>query len=51
MMAAGRAAEAAESPGEIRLEHLRAAGIMLVALSLVHVVFPKQFQWSQELPG
>lgn len=29
--------------------HLKIIGILLIALSLIHVVFPKYFNWAKEL--
>jgi hypothetical protein len=29
--------------------HFKITGILLITLSLIHVFFPKYFQWSQEL--
>ncbi len=29
--------------------HLRIAGILLISLSLIHTIFPRYFNWSQEL--
>ena len=29
--------------------HLKIIGILLILLALVHAVFPKQFNWKQEL--
>lgn len=29
--------------------HFKIAGVMLIALALVHVVFPKYFNWKKEL--
>jgi hypothetical protein len=30
--------------------HLEITGILLVVLAAIHVVFPKKFHWSRELP-
>jgi hypothetical protein len=29
--------------------HLKIIGILLIALALVHIIFPKHFNWSKEL--
>jgi len=29
--------------------HLRIAGVLLIALAFIHVIFPKYFNWKQEL--
>jgi hypothetical protein len=31
------------------LVHLKIIGVLLIALSLVHIVFPKYFKWDKEL--
>lgn len=31
--------------------HLQVTGVLLIALALFHVVFPKQFNWKNELAG
>ncbi|HMC85610.1 MAG TPA: hypothetical protein VKI61_08785 [Chitinophagaceae bacterium] len=31
--------------------HLKITGILLIALSLIHIAFPKYFNWKKELVG
>ena len=31
--------------------HLEIIGILLIALALLHVVFPRYFKWNEELKG